>query len=258
LTTQARRIRLQENLNRTRQAIAAACADAGRPPESVRLVVVTKTFPAADAAVLAELGQADLGENRDQEAAPKAAELARLGLEPVWHFVGQLQRNKARSVASYAHWVHSVDRVSLAEAIDKALNDTALDGPASGDGVPASGDGVAATAHGRTVNALIQVSLDGDVSRGGAPISGLEALAERIAGTRSLHLKGVMAVAPLGWEPAKAFALLNECSEAVRRVDSGATEVSAGMSGDFAAAIGAGATMVRLGRNVLGEREPMA
>jgi pyridoxal phosphate enzyme (YggS family) len=235
LTTQPRRDQLRDNLNRTREALAAACSDAGRAPDSVRLVVVTKTFPAADAAALVDLGQADLGENRDQEAAPKAAVLAAQGLEPVWHFVGQLQRNKARSVAAYANWVHSVDRVPLANALDNA-----------------------ASAHGRTLNALIQVSLDGDVSRGGAPMAEVEALAERIAGASSLVLKGVMAVAPLGWEPAKAFALLAESAAAVRRVDPGATEVSAGMSGDFPAAIAAGATMVRLGRNVLGEREPIA
>jgi uncharacterized pyridoxal phosphate-containing UPF0001 family protein len=125
LTTQARRIQLQDNLNRTRHALAAACAEAGREPDSVRLVAVTKTFPAADAAALTELGQADLGENRDQEAAPKAAELAAAGLEPVWHFVGRLQRNKARSVAAYADWVHSIDRAPLADALDRALNDPA-------------------------------------------------------------------------------------------------------------------------------------
>ncbi|MEU6861346.1 YggS family pyridoxal phosphate-dependent enzyme [Glycomyces sp. NPDC046736] len=235
MTTEARRIQLQDNLNRTREAIAAACAEAGRDPESVRLVVVTKNFPAADAAALTALGQTDLGENRDQEAAPKAADLAARGLDPVWHFVGQLQRNKARSVASYADWVHSVDRVPLVDALAKA-----------------------AAAHGRTVNALVQVSLDGDTSRGGATIADLGAVAERIAASPGLALKGVMAVAPLGWKPAEAFALLAECSATVRSVDSGATEVSAGMSGDFTAAIAAGATMVRLGRNVLGEREPMA
>jgi pyridoxal phosphate enzyme (YggS family) len=153
----------------------------------------------------------------------------------VWHFVGQLQRNKARSVASYAHWVHSVDRVPLASALDAA-----------------------ATAHGRNLNALIQVSLDGDVSRGGVLVADLEGLAERIAAAPSLHLKGVMAVAPIGWEPPKAFALLAECSETLRRTDPGAVEISAGMSGDYRAAIAAGATMVRLGRNVLGERESMA
>jgi pyridoxal phosphate enzyme (YggS family) len=237
LTTQPRRIQLQDNLNRTREAIAAACADAGRSPDSVRLIVVTKTFPAADAAALVELGQTDLGENRDQEAAPKAADLAARGLEPVWHFVGQLQRNKARSVASYARWVHSVDRASLVNALDGAVR---------------------TSSHGRNLNALIQVSLDGDTARGGVTVEGLEALAEHLAAAPFLTLKGVMAVAPLGWEPAKAFALLAECAETVRRIEPGATEVSAGMSGDYRAAILAGATMVRLGRNVLGERESMA
>lgn len=230
-----RRARLRENLTRTREAVAVACREAGREPDSVRLVVVTKTFPASDAAALVEAGQADLGENRDQEAAPKAAELGGLGLEPVWHFIGQLQRNKARSVAGYAHWVHSVDRPRLADALDTA-----------------------ASARGRTLNALIQVNLDGDASRGGVVIGELAALAERVAAADSLRLKGVMAVAPIDWDPAKAFALLAECSQTVRSVESEAVEISAGMSGDFATAIAAGATMVRLGRNVLGEREPMA
>lgn len=235
MSTEARRVQLQDSLNRTREAIADACERAGRPRDAVRLVVVTKTFPALDAATLVELGQADLGENRDQEAAPKAAELARRGLEPVWHFVGQLQRNKARSVAAYADWVHSVDRASLADALDKA-----------------------AAAHGRRLSALVQVSLDGDTARGGVAAADVEPLAAHLASLDSIDLKGVMAVAPIGWDPAKAFALLAESSAAVRRVDPAATEVSAGMSGDFREAVACGATMVRLGRNVLGEREPMA
>ncbi|MEU6249981.1 YggS family pyridoxal phosphate-dependent enzyme [Glycomyces sp. NPDC047010] len=235
MSTEARRVQLQDNLNRTREAIADACERAGRDRGAVRLVVVTKTFPALDAATLVDLGQTDLGENRDQEAAPKAADLAARGLEPVWHFVGQLQRNKARSVAAYADWVHSVDRDSLAEALDRA-----------------------AAAHGRRLNALVQVSLDGDTSRGGVVAADVEPLAERIAALASIDLKGVMAVAPIGWEPAKAFALLMESSAVVRRVDPGAAEVSAGMSGDYREAVAGGATMVRLGRNVLGEREPMA
>jgi pyridoxal phosphate enzyme (YggS family) len=232
---QDRRAQLRTNLSRSREAVAAACREAGREPDSVRLIVVTKNFPAADAAALLDAGQSDLGENRDQEAAAKAADLASLGLEPNWHFVGQLQRNKTRSVAAYAHWVHSVDRARLVDALDSA-----------------------AAARGRVINALIQVNLDGGASRGGVLTADLPALAERVAAAGSLRLKGVMAVAPLDWEPAKAFALLRECSETVRSVEPGAEEISAGMSGDFAAAIAAGATMVRLGRNVLGEREPMA
>lgn len=230
-------MQLRDNLNRTREAIAAACADAGRDPGSVRLIVVTKTFPAADAAALTELGQTDLGENRDQEAAPKAAALAELGLNPVWHFVGQLQRNKAPSVVKYADWVHSVDRARLVDALEHARSRSSRPG---------------------NLKVLLQVSLDGDTSRGGAPATEIGPLAERVAAADRLDLKGVMAVAPLGWEPAKAFALLRECSEAVLRVDPAATEISAGMSGDFREAVACGATMVRLGRNVLGEREPMA
>lgn len=230
-----RRAQLRAGLARSREAVAAACREAGRDPEAVRLIVVTKHFPASDAAALVEDGQTDLGENRDQEAAAKAAALAERGLEPAWHFVGQLQRNKARSVAGYAQWVHSVDRLRLADALDAA-----------------------AAAQGRTLNALVQVNLDGGASRGGVLTADLPALAERVAAAGSLRLKGVMAVAPIDWEPAKAFALLAECSEAVRAVEPGAVEISAGMSGDFAAAVAAGATMVRLGRNVLGEREPMA
>ncbi|WP_100446230.1 YggS family pyridoxal phosphate-dependent enzyme [Glycomyces xiaoerkulensis] len=230
-----RRDRLRAGLDRTREDVAAACAEAGREPDSVRLIVVTKTFPASDAAILLEAGQSDLGENRDQEAAPKAAELAAQGLRPTWHFVGQLQRNKARSVARYADWVHSVDRVRLVDALDKA-----------------------AAAESRVLDSLIQVSLDGDTSRGGTPAAETTALAERIAAAESLRLRGVMAVAPLGWDSAKAFELLAECSQNVQRVEPAATEISAGMSGDFRAAVAAGATMVRLGRNVLGTRGPMA
>ncbi|THV39523.1 YggS family pyridoxal phosphate-dependent enzyme [Glycomyces buryatensis] len=230
-----RRDQLRANLSRVQDAIAAACREAGRSPDSVRLIVVTKNFPAADAAVLVEEGQTDLGENRDQEAAGKAAELAAQGLTPSWHFVGQLQRNKTRSVASYASWVHSIDRTRLVDALDAA-----------------------ATAYGHSVNSLIQVSLDGDTSRGGVTIADLPALADRVAGAQSLRLRGVMAVAPIGWEPRKAFELLAECSRTVRNVEPAASEISAGMSGDYVTAIGCGTTMVRLGRNVLGEREPMA
>ena len=231
---QDRRDRLRANLVRAADMVGAACRAAGREPDSVRIVVVTKSFPAADAAELVRAGQSDLGENRDQEARSKAVELERAGVEPVWHFVGRLQRNKARSVAEYARWVHSVDRSRLADALDTAASD-----------------------RGRVIDALLQVSLDGDTARGGTPTGELPALAEHVASASSLRLRGVMAVAPLGWEPRKAFELLAECSETVRRIEPGATEISAGMSGDFVEAVTCGATMVRLGRNVLGERESM-
>ena len=109
---EARRSQIAENLQRVRARIATACAAVDRDPDSVTLIAVTKTYPAADVAHLVSLGVCDVGENRDQEAAPKAAASAAAGVEPRWHYIGQLQRNKARSVASYASVVHSVDRAA--------------------------------------------------------------------------------------------------------------------------------------------------
>jgi PLP dependent protein len=235
----SREAELAANLATVRERIAAACVAAGRPPDEVTLVAVTKTYPAADVVRLAALGVPDIGENRDQEAAPKAAEVAAAGARVRWHFVGRLQRNKARSVAGYADLVHSVDSVRLA----RALAEAARERPAP-------------------LGVLVQVSVDGDASRGGAVAGGpedvdVDRVADAVAGAGSLALRGVMAVAPMDWEPAAAFARLAEVAGRLRRRYPQAAIVSAGMSGDLEAAVEHGATHVRIGAALLGNRAPL-
>lgn len=234
----ARVEQVRANLAAARARIEAACVKADRGPDEVSLVAVTKTHPASDVRILASLGVTDVGENRDQEAAPKAAETADLGL--TWHFVGQLQTNKARSVASYADVVHSVDRARLARAL-----------------------GERAAAAGRSLTCLVQVNLDADSRagvigpRGGVdPEDALE-LAERIEEHEALALGGVMAVAPREGDPSAAFARLQEVAARIRDRYPRATVVSAGMSGDLEAAVERGATHLRLGTALLGNRGPI-
>jgi pyridoxal phosphate enzyme (YggS family) len=201
------------------------------------MIAVTKTYPAGDVVALAGLGVTDVGENRDQEAAGKAAEVAAAGVRPRWHFIGQLQRNKARSVVRYADVVHSVDSVRLARALSNA-----------------------AAERDEPLEALVQVSIDADPARGGAlpgsadADAGLDAVAEAVAGAPGLRLAGLMAVAPLGWPPERAFGRLAELAEGFRSVHPGATALSAGMSGDLEIAIRYGATHVRVGSALLGMR----
>jgi hypothetical protein len=214
-----------------RERIAAACAGAGRDTVEITLVAVTKTWPASDVRLLHGLGVTDFGENRDQEAAPKAAQCADLAI--TWHFVGQLQTNKAASVARYAAVIHSVDRIRLVRAL-----------------------GSAARRAERVLTCLIQVSLDGEAGRGGAPLAEASALAEAVAAEPGLLLGGVMAVAPLGLPAREAFTGLAQSAAAVRAVRPEATIISAGMSGDLEAAVEAGATHLRIGTALLGDRRP--
>lgn len=233
-----RRAELAAALARVRARIAGACADAGRDRSEVTMIAVTKTYPAGDVLALAGLGVTDVGENRDQEAAGKAAEVIAAGVDVRWHFVGQLQRNKCRSVVRYADVVHSVDSVRLAGALGAAAA-AGRDGP---------------------LGVLVQVSIDGDPARGGAlpesadPDRGLAVVAEAVAGGDLLRLTGLMAVAPLGWEPERAFARLAEVAQRFRAAHPGAVALSAGMSGDLEVAIGYGATHVRVGSALLGMR----
>jgi len=244
-----RREEIAANLAAVRARIAAACTAAQRKPDEITLVAVTKTYPAADVLHLAALGVRDVGENRDQEAAPKAAEVRATGGEVTWHFVGQLQRNKARSVASYADVVHSVDRSSLAAALAQA----------------------ARRVRDRPLDVLIQVNLDpgaagepgdsgaaGLVSdpqhRGGALPGTVAEIAAAIAAEDGLRLRGLMAVAPIEGDPGAAFARLAGVAKALRADHPKATVVSAGMSGDLEQAIAHGATHVRIGSALLGKR----
>ena len=229
----ARRAELARRLAEVEQRIREACAAAGRRREEVTLIAVTKTYPASDVRLLAELGVTDIGENRDQEASAKARDCADLPL--TWHFIGQLQTNKVKSVVSYATMVHSVDRLRLVRAL-----------------------GVAAVRAGREIDCLVQVALekDPDPGRGGVLPEGVPEIAEAVAGTDGLRLAGVMAVAPLGEDPAPAFARLAEVARAVREEHPGAGVISAGMSADLHQAIANGATHVRVGTALLGRRKP--
>jgi pyridoxal phosphate enzyme (YggS family) len=234
---EARRAELVGSLGAVRSRIADACEAAGRDQRSVTMIAVTKTYPASDIATLARLGVVDIGESKDQEARAKLSELADPPLGPIelrWHLVGRLQTNKARSVVSYAHAVHSVDRPKLARALAGA-----------------------AAADGRTtpLGVFVQVSLDDDPDRGGVATSGLPALAEAVADRTELRLLGVMAVPPIGADPERAFARLAELSAAVRSTHPGADAISAGMSGDLEAAVKHGATHVRVGTALLGRRD---
>jgi hypothetical protein len=232
-----RRAELAERLAAVRARIDAACAAAGRRPEDVALLAVTKTVPAADVAVLLDLGLTEFGENRVQEAAAKVAEVAALRPGARWHLVGGLQRNKARAAERWADRVESVDSVRLADALDAAVR-RRLD----------TGD------RERPLSVLVQYSVDGDPERGGAPIGDLLPLAEHVVSCAGLQLDGLMAVAPRGVDPERAFADVAAAAERLRTAFPQASTLSAGMSGDLEAAIGHGSDVVRVGTALVGER----
>jgi PLP dependent protein len=237
--TPARHAELAGNLAAMQARVAAACAAAGRDVSEITLIAVTKTRPAEDVAALAGLGLTDFGENRDQEAAPKAAAVAEVTTAEVrWHFIGQLQTNKANRVVRYASFVHSVDRVRLVRALGSASRAATA----------------TATAAAAPITCLVQVSLDDDPTRGGALISQLPEIAAAIEAEQGLALGGVMAVAPLGVAPETAFAALPVISDTAREISPAATIISAGMSGDLEAAVRNGATHLRIGTALLGNR----
>ena len=235
----ARRGELAAALARLRERIVVACGAAGRDSAGVRLLPVTKTFPARDVALLIDLGLRDAAEARDSEAVAKVAEVSALrpAAEVRWHMVGRLQRNKTRSVARWAVQVQSVDSPRLVDALDRAIR-------------LARETGYRHTSLG----VLVQASLDGDPMRGGCPLPELPALADRVAAASSLRLEGVMAIAPLGREPEAAFATLSDAAAQLRSAHPDAVELSAGMSGDLEQAIAYGSTCVRVGTALLGDR----
>ncbi|GGR01567.1 YggS family pyridoxal phosphate-dependent enzyme [Streptomyces netropsis] len=236
-----RRTQLAQNLAQVEERISSACAAAGRAREDVTLIVVTKTYPASDVRLLAELGVRHVAENRDQDAAPKAAECSDLSL--TWHFVGQLQTNKVRSVANYTDVVQSVDRLKLVNSLSAA-----------------------AVRTGRKLDCLIQVALDAEsgqtgrktADRGGAAPDEVAALADALAEAEGLRPAGLMTVAPLvgpyAGRQRAAFDRLMEIATDLRSAHPAANMVSAGMSADLEDAVAAGATHVRVGTAVLGVR----
>lgn len=239
---------LTAGLAAVRARLARAAEAASRPVGEVQLLPVTKFFPAGDVAILWRLGCRAFGESRAQEAKAKIAELDQLTVaddpelvgRPHWHMIGQIQRNKAKSVAAWADTAHSIGTVKLAAALDSATAAALAEGRRSG-----------------PLRVFVQISLDGDTARGGVDIgdpASVDGVCARVAEAESLRLVGLMAIAPLGADPDRAFSALAEEHRRVLRSHPEATELSAGMSHDLEAAVRHGSTCVRVGTALMGER----
>jgi len=219
-----RRAELSENLNAIKSRINIAAQNAGRGSEEITLIVVTKTFPASDVQILYELGVRDFGENRDQEASGKSKELPD---DCRWHFQGQIQSNKLKSIANWADVLHSIDDIAHANKLNSLVTSKDI---------------------------FIQVSLDNQPNRGGVLPDLIPEFLEEISAFPNLNVRGLMAVAPLDEEPVIAFQRLKALSDRVVKTQPTAHEISAGMSNDFEAAISQGATHIRIGSQILGVR----
>jgi len=241
---------LADSLSALRSRLVVAAEAAGRKPDDIQLLPITKFFPATDVAILSRLGCADFGESRDQEAAAKIAEVDRLldgsgesdriAIRRHWHMVGKIQRNKARSLAGWAHTAHSVSSARVVTALDRAVE-------------AARGAGCRTA----PLRVYVQISLDGDVSRGGVDVCDTRAVDEicaQVDAAESLELVGLMGIPPLDWEPDRAFALLQSEHQRVRRAHPDAAGLSAGMSNDLETAVKHGSTCVRVGTALLGQR----
>ncbi|OBI52209.1 YggS family pyridoxal phosphate enzyme [Mycobacterium kyorinense] len=235
---------LAKALRAVRERLAAAADAAERNVDGIELLPITKFFPASDVAILSALGCRAFGESREQEAAAKVGEVAGLlgSDEPgvQWHMVGQVQRNKARSLATWAHTVHSVGSVRIADALDRAVS-------------AALGDGRRTA----PLRVYVQISLDGDVSRGGVDVAepaAVDEVCSRVDAAEHLELVGLMGIPPLDWEPDRAFERLRSEHERVRQTHPNAAGLSAGMSNDLETAVKHGSTCVRVGTALLGRR----
>ena len=219
-----RKEEITRNLQDVKERINRAAESAGRDSAEVKLIVVTKTFPVSDIEILRDLGEVNFGENRDQEAGPKAEIIS-----ATWHFQGQIQSNKIKSICQWADVIHSIS--SEKEILKFAQSE-------------------------RKHQLFLQVSLDGQAGRGGASPAELAQLADLVNESNNLELMGLMAVAPLGVEPEKAFADLAQINQEFQSQFPNSKYLSAGMSGDFEAAIKFGATHIRVGSSILGSRSP--
>lgn len=225
----SRKDEIVSNLALVNEKIEESAIASNRDINEIKLIVVTKTFPASDVAILHELGIRDFGENRDSEGAAKSVEVA-----GNWHFQGQIQSNKLKSITQWASYVHSLDSQEHLEKIT-ALCKERIEEP---------------------LGIFIQVSLDGVVGRGGVLPHQLNELADLVMHKAGVRLVGLMAVAPLGGAPDKAFTELGVIHRAFCRRYPTATALSAGMSGDYESAISHGATHIRVGSSILGSRTP--
>ena len=216
---------IAQRLAQVQSSIAAAAGTSGRDPKQITTIVVTKFHPISTIRELHDLGITDFGENRDQEASLKAEELNELALH--WHFIGQLQSNKAKNVVTYATAIHSLDRLSLVDALAKT---------------------------GHQVDAFIELNLTDDPGRGGVQPAELERFAQATLAAETIRILGVMAVAPLGADPRATFARVRNESDKLRRVSPESTALSMGMSGDYVEAILEGATHLRIGTAITGNR----
>ncbi|MGA7134825.1 MAG: YggS family pyridoxal phosphate enzyme [Mycobacterium sp.] len=245
-----REMELADALAALRSRLVAAAEAADRKLDEIQLLPITKFFPATDVAILSRLGCPAFGESRDQEAAAKVDEVARLldgsaGGDPAsprrqWHMVGKIQRNKARSLANWAHTAHSVSSARVVAALDRAV-------------AGALGDGRRAD----PLRIYVQISLDGDVSRGGVDVSDTGAVDEicaQVEAAESLELVGLMGIPPMDWDPDRAFARLQSEHHRVRGAHPAAVGLSAGMSNDLEIAVKHGSTCVRVGTALLGQR----
>jgi PLP dependent protein len=241
---------LADALAALRSRLAAAAEAAGRKVDEIDLLPITKFFPATDVAILASLGCAAFGESREQEAAVKVGEVARLlggasSGTPIpprvhWHMVGQIQRNKARSLANWAHTAHSISSTRVVRALDRAVAAALRDGVRQ-----------------NPLRIYVQISLDGDVSRGGVDVSdpgAVDEICAQVEAAESLELVGLMGIPPLDWDPDMAFARLESEHQRVRRTHPAAVGLSAGMSNDLETAVKHGSTCVRVGTALLGRR----
>lgn len=227
---------LAERYNSVLERIASAAKAAGRDPSDVELVVITKMHPASVAYELYQLGHRVFGENKDQEAKPKSLELLELGAtDAIWHFVGQLQSNKVKSVLSYAECIHSIDRPSLVKELRKQLE-----------------------AQDKRVSGFIELNLTDDPGRGGVLPENLAELAESIAQIERIEILGVMAVAGLGVDPRIDFERAIQSAAELSGIIPTAKSLSLGMSEDFEIAIEMGATHVRVGSAITGPRPTSA
>lgn len=218
-----RYLEIERNVHEVRERISRAAKQAGRDIAEFTMIAVTKNFPISDIEILKELGIRNFGENRDSEAATKAA-----AIDAIWHFQGQIQSNKLKSICSWSQVIHSLDDIRHFRMIEKFAT--------------------------HPLQIFLQVNLDGATNRGGAEIQELFAIARAIE-ANSLHsLAGLMAVAPLGIDPNLAFGRLREMHLDFLKEFPGATCLSAGMSGDFEVAIAHGATHLRIGSQILGSR----